>query len=223
MWRLTRDDLLAAGFDMRLIDPVGEDLLQFQEGFPDDDRGLHINVLELLAIIFNTWLVLHHISRHPCPTGGWIVNILADNTSALSWLHHAARNHRLPVVKNLTMLCQSLMTFSHTDQFVRLQGTHIPGIDNGPADALSRPSNFPTVVSAIEAFSQLQTCRFSRLPFALLSITARIASSRLTAAELVQETTTLLTLEPRFSPAGWKVTPSTPNFWRRSKKRRLRR
>jgi hypothetical protein len=223
MWRLTRADLVLAGFDMRMIDTAGEDLRQYQTGFPDDDRGLHINIIELLAIVINLWLVLHHIRSYTCPLGGWIVNILADNTSALSWLHHAARNHRSPVVTNLTMLCQALMSFSHTDQIARFQGSHIPGMDNGPADALSRPTDYPTVDSVTKAYSQLQTCRFSHLPFALLSIIAKVASSTLTAAELVHEMMTLLTLGPRFSPAGYTNIPSEQHYWRRSKKRRLRR
>jgi hypothetical protein len=155
MWRLTWDDLLAAGFDMRLIDLVGKDLRQFQDCFPDDDRGLHINILELIAIFINTWLVLYHIRWRDAPTGGWIVNIQADNTSALSWLHFAARSHRHPVVVNLTMICQCLISFSHTDQIARFQGTHIPGIDNSHYHSLplgiKSPLTFPWSLTTLKA------------------------------------------------------------------------
>lgn len=223
MWRLTREDLIDHGFDMRAIDAADEDLHQFHSGFPDDARGLHINVLELFGILINTWLVLFHVRRSTPPIGGWIVTILADNTSALSWFHFAARSHRSPIVSNLTSLCQAMIAFSNTDQFTRLQGTHLPGRDNGPADALSRPSKFPSVDSAIKVYSQLQTCRYSLLPSALLSMMARIAFSNSTAAGLVHETTILLTLEPRFLPVGSIITASTKNVWRRFKRRRSRR
>jgi hypothetical protein len=84
MWRLTRADLVAARFDMRAIDLTGEDIFLYARNRPDNERGLHINVLELLAIVINTWMFLYYFRRSAAPPGGWIVQILADNTSALS-------------------------------------------------------------------------------------------------------------------------------------------
>jgi hypothetical protein len=223
MWRLTRDDLLAANFDMRAIDLKGEDIFLYARNRPDIERGLHINVLELLAIVINTWMILYFFRRSAVPPGGWIVQILADNTSALSWFHYAARCHTNPTIQNLTLLCQGMLALSHTNHIARFQGEHLPGKSNGPADALSRPTLFPSVDSATAAFSQLQTCRFSHLPFALLSQLAKIVSSTLTAGELVSVTTALSTLVPRFLPAGCKITESTKHYWAPSRKRNSRR
>lgn len=223
MWRLTRAELIATGFDMRAIDVTGEDLLQYQANCPDAQRGLHINVLELIGIIINTWIILHQMRSRTVPHGGWIVSIIADNTSALSWFHYAARNHKSVIVQNLTMLCQALLSLSHTDRIARFQGSHIPGVDNGPADALSRPSEHPSVASATEAYSQLRTCQFFLLPYGLLSILGRVTSWRSTAEELGNVTTTLLTLGPRILPTGLTPTTSEPNYWRRSNRRSSRR
>jgi hypothetical protein len=222
MWRVTRGDLLLAGFDMRLIDAAGEDLRRFAQGFPDDERGLHINVLELLAIVINTWLVLRHVRGESPLPGGWIVQVLADNTSALSWFHRAARVHRTPAVANLTFFCQALIAFSHTDHLVCFQGRHLSGRDNVTADALSRPSQFPSINFDIAPCSPLRICRFFQLPFALLSSLARIVSSPLTAAAFEHETITLLTLVPHSLSPGSEITPSTPRYWRRSARRSSR-
>jgi hypothetical protein len=89
MWQVTRAELAAFGFDMCKIDQAGEDLLMYEHDCPDALRGLHINVLELLTIIINIWIVLTWLQRLNVPSGGWIISVLADNTSALSWLHFA--------------------------------------------------------------------------------------------------------------------------------------
>jgi hypothetical protein len=223
MWRLTRDDLIAFSFDMRQIDQAGEDLLMYERDHPDALRGLHINVLELIAIIVNTWIILKRMQSLEAPVGGWIVSILADNTSALSWFHYAARNHRSIIVQNLTMFCQALISLSHTDHLVRFQGSHIPGVTNDEADALSRPTIHPSVASVTRAYSRLQTCQFLLLPSGLLSTLGKITSWRSTEAALVSETTQLLTAGLRSLPAGSPLTASTPNYYKRLTRRSSRR
>jgi hypothetical protein len=215
MWRLTRDNLLASGFDMRKIDKAGEDLLMYEKDCP--------NVLELVAIIINTWIILKRMQQLEVPVGGWIVSILADDTSALSWFHFAARNHRSIIVQNLTMFCQALISLSHTDHLVRFQGSHIPGVANDEADALSRPTIHPSVASATKAYSRLQTCRFLLLPSGLLSTLGRITSWDSTEAALVNKRTTLLTAELHFLPLGSLPTASAPNYYKRSTRRSSRR
>jgi len=59
-----------------------------------DASGLHINVLEFVAIIINLWLVIVLSRRHPVPVGGHVFAVFANNTSALSWLRYASRSHR---------------------------------------------------------------------------------------------------------------------------------
>ncbi len=50
-WRLTREDLLELGFNLKLVNAL--------TGEPDPDaEGLHINPLEFLAAIINLWLFL---------------------------------------------------------------------------------------------------------------------------------------------------------------------
>jgi hypothetical protein len=223
MWRLTREELLAFGFDMRNIDKAGEDLLMFERDCPDALRGLHINILELVAIVINTWIILKWMQQLDVPVGGWIVSLLADNTSALSWFHFAARNHRSIIVQNLTMFCQALISLSHTDHIVRFQGSHIPGAANDEADALSRPTIHPSVASATRAYYRLQTCQFLLLPSGLLSTLGRITSWTSTEAALVNETTTLLTAGLHFLPLGSLPTESAPNYYKRSTRRSSKR
>jgi hypothetical protein len=71
------DTLLACGFPMWHIDTAGEPL-DFVA------KGLHINPLEFLAIILNVWLALKLISTSPTSATGYIVDLLSDNTSAIS-------------------------------------------------------------------------------------------------------------------------------------------
>jgi hypothetical protein len=76
-WRLTRDDLIQVGFDMKAID---ED-----SGEPDGTSdGLHINVLEFIAMIIELWFMITKISEKGPIAGGYIVSLRGDNTSAIS-------------------------------------------------------------------------------------------------------------------------------------------
>ena len=210
MWRVTRDDLLHAGFNMRMIDEEGETArVAAAEG------ELHINVLEFVALTINIWMTLKYIIRDPTKAGGHIVSVLADNTSALSWFRYAARTHR-PMVRNLTYLCQCLIILSQTSDFTKFQGKHIPGKDNSEADALSRPELFPTMGCAIKQFSQLQTCRAFLLPFGLLSTIARTISSTEIGESFVGATTGLLTLAPVITPTGADGMPLRTGFYKRS-------
>jgi hypothetical protein len=210
MWRVTREQLVEAGFNMKAIGADGE-----AARIAADDNSLHINVLEFVGIIINIWFTIIYTRRDPEKLGGHIVSVIADNTSALSWFRHASRSHR-PAVRNLAFLCHCLIIFSQTSDFTKFEGTHIPGKTNCEADALSRPELFPTVGCAIRRFSQLQTCRAFLLPFGLLSTIASAISSPEIEASFVSRTTTLLTLEPTSSPVGADGMPSKMGFYKRS-------
>mgnify|MGYP003492558079 FL=1 len=168
-----------------------------------------------MAIIVNIWFTILCIRRDPTKSGGHIVSVLADNTSALSWFRHASRSHR-PVVRNLAFFCHCLIIFSQTSDYATFTGVHIPGKDNCEADALSRPELFPTMGSAIVRFSRLQTCRAFLPPFGLLSTIARAISSPEIGASFVSETITLLTLAPAISPTGVDGMPLRSGFSKRS-------
>jgi hypothetical protein len=217
LWRITRDEMMACGLPMRLIDSEGEALTQ--QPSPADADGLHINLLEFIAIIINVWLALSWVRSVPTPIGGHIIAILADNTSALSWLRYAARSHRLPI-QHLAHLCQCLLYSSQTSHLANVIGRHIPGRLNDEADALSRPAMFPTLGSAIEAFSPLQTCQIFQLPFGVLSLIARVVSSTEIGAGLDRETIALLHLVPISSDPGSIATDSTFQGYYRSRSHR---
>jgi hypothetical protein len=69
---------------MKTIGPASD------EPTTSDAHGLHINPLKFLAIIINLWLALKIIHDGSlCPTG-YIIDLLSDNTTALSWIHAAA-------------------------------------------------------------------------------------------------------------------------------------
>ena len=81
-WRLSSADLASAGIPVLLHEP--------ERYAPHPDGLLHINVLEFLAMFINTWLTIRLLTRRPTPPGGWVLHFLADNTSALGWIHHAS-------------------------------------------------------------------------------------------------------------------------------------
>eukprot|EP00980_Cylindrotheca_fusiformis_P013954 scaffold3624_cov199-Cylindrotheca_fusiformis.AAC.1 len=64
LWRLTREDLAAHGFDMKAISQKSGEPAQV------DAPGLHINPLEFIATILNLWIALKFIQREgPCVGG----------------------------------------------------------------------------------------------------------------------------------------------------------
>ena len=134
-WRLTRQDLIDAGFDMKSID---EDTSE-PDGTSD---GLHINVLEFVAMIIELWFVIILIQRHGPYPGGYIVQLLGDNTTALSWLRYAARSHR-PIVRDLSRFAMALTLSCPLS--LKLSGKHLKGKLNIGADALSRPNGLSNV------------------------------------------------------------------------------
>jgi hypothetical protein len=95
------------------------------------EHSIHINILEFVAIVINLWIVLWFVRhQHSLPPGGHVVAVLADNTSALSWMKYAARSHALPI-QHLALLCWGLVTLSETSDILNINARHIPGIENG--------------------------------------------------------------------------------------------
>ena len=195
MWRVMRDDLLHYGFPMKAIDTAGEpaDLLQ---------EGLHINPLEFVAIILNLWLALKLLDASPSLATGFIITLLSDNTSAISWMRAAGRCQD-EGVRRLARLTAALLvratlltTLFHTQ--------HIPGIQNDEADCLSRLVNrsVPSWDYVITQCSRLANCRLCLLPHELLSALANIHSSPLTEGTYEDATTQLLSHALVILPVG---------------------
>lgn len=78
---VTRKDLIAFGFNMKTICPASD------KPIAPDVKGLHINPLEFLMVIINLWLALKVISGGSIFLTGYILDLLSDNTTALSWTH----------------------------------------------------------------------------------------------------------------------------------------
>eukprot|EP00980_Cylindrotheca_fusiformis_P021623 scaffold8482_cov74-Cylindrotheca_fusiformis.AAC.1 len=206
LWRLTRDDLVSLGFQMKKI--------SHQSGEPAtvDAPGLHINPLEFIATIINLWLALKCIQVEGPRVGGHVLGLLSDNTSALSWMSYTSRT-RDPLLQGLARIASSLLVRA-TALLTKVLPSHIPGQDNDEADMLSRPwealphrgghwqKGIPSLASVIARCSRLQPCRICLLPSKLLQILASKTSSLRIEGTLERITTELLMLEPRFLPTG---------------------
>jgi hypothetical protein len=209
-WRLTRDDLIQVGFDMKAID---ED-----SGEPDGTSdGLHINVLEFIAMIIELWFVITKISEKGPIAGGYIVSLRGDNTSAISWLRYAARSHR-PLVRELSRFAMGLtLVCPHS---LKLTGKHLSGSLNKGADALSRPNDYPTWASATQQHSPLSNCQAYRVPSMLLSSIAMTVSSAMTGEAFEPEMTKLLTLALTTLSVGCNEMSTQSSYSRGSRRTR---
>jgi hypothetical protein len=195
-WRVTRTDLIRLGFPMKVIDKYAAEPLDATSD------GLHINPLEFLATIINLWILIKLVRTLPPNKTGYIIDLLSDNTSALSWLRVTAST-RDPRLQPLCRFASTLLVVA-SQHLTRVQPRHIPGKDNHEADFLSRSENgrVPSWERVIEQCSQLRTCQVCLLPRELLSSLAKLISCGLTEATYVSLTTRLLTLEFVTSPLG---------------------
>jgi hypothetical protein len=219
VWRVTRDELVKAGFKMKELDQDGHDRYRWCKAEnlpPEHAECLHINPLEFIAIIINCWFAILEVRKDPGKPGGHIIAVRADNTSALSWLKYAARSQRR-VIRNLAYLLHGLILFSQTAEIANFNGRYLPGPENEEADAASRPELFPSLATAIAGFSQLQTCRPFQVPFGLLSTIARWTSYTEIEAQYVGEMINLMTLVPKPFPDGWQSMTSVSGVYRRSR------
>jgi hypothetical protein len=98
--------------------------------------GLHINILEFVALIINMWFVLWATRASGAPLGGWILSLRTDNTSALSWLQHSAHAKNLIAHRLSRFLIQMILQAHFPGKIV---SSHIPGKEKDEADCVSRP------------------------------------------------------------------------------------
>ncbi len=209
-WRVTRADLIALGFKMKQIDKYA------QEPLDASTEGLHINPLEFLAVIVNMWLVVKLIMSLPQVLTGYIIDLLSDNTSALSWMRLTAQT-RDPRLQPLARFASMLLVVA-SRHLTRVQPKHIPGDDNLEADTLSRSENghVPSWERVISRCSQLRTCHIYLLPRELLSSLAGLISLGLTVGTYESLTTHLLTLEYGILPLGSQPLDLTSSLLPRS-------
>ena len=159
MWHVSGDDLqqlswVLYGDEQELQQPLSDH--EFT-GYSLEQEGIHINLLEFVAIFINIWMTLKRIA-HLYPDYQWmtfIAKFLADNTSAVSWLKYAGRSNKLPI-RNLAHLLTALLV--HLCQFpIQVTGEHIPGEKNNITNALSCFSGHPSWGSLI-ADQSLNLC-----------------------------------------------------------------
>jgi hypothetical protein len=209
LWRITREDLINYGFQMK---PLGTNSQEPSEPSAD---GLHINPLEFVAALINLWIALRRIMDLGPRDGGYVLGLLSDNTSALAWMSYASRTPD-PLLQGLARLGAALLVRAAAF-LTKVVPSHIAGKLNIEADALSRPvastgnkqgqQRIPSLDSVIAECSRLRTCRICLLPSALLRRIASVTSSQPTEDTFEQITTSLLKLELHFLPIG--VVPMT--------------
>ena len=214
LWRITREELIAMGFPMHELLPRSNEPVD-----PADPDKLHINVLEFITLIIQLWLSLFFAKKEPNKPGGHIIELLADNTSALSWLRYATRTKKR-IVRHLAIFAQYLLTFSGTSDFVQLTGCHKPGKLNCEADACSRPELYATLDCVIAEFSHMSTFNRILIPSALMSTILQLVSSPKIGAALEKEMIAATKLAPRILPAGQMQSDLTSNTFSRSRRTR---
>ena len=210
LWRLCRDDLVRAGFKMKDLN------LRTTEPMAPDAEGLHINPLEFIGVIVNLWITIKFIRRAGPRAGGYILALLADNTSALSWMSLASRT-KDPLLQGLARLASALLVEA-AKLLTKVVPKHLAGDLNFVADALSRPPtaekpNQNILDCVISEWSQLDGCRICLIPFSLLSEIASLISSQSTAVRYDLITINLLNLELDILPIGVRTWDSPSTIW----------
>jgi len=209
MWRIVRSDLIILGFSMKVINSANEPVDIY------DDSGHHINLLEFVGVVVNLWISIVLLRRQLAPPSGFIVGILADNTSALSWLKFAATTDNASV-RALARLTSSLIMHLHANNSV-FQQAHIPGRLNVEADRLSRllpDGSVPTWASVTEQCNHLVSCQLCLLPSALLSTLAELTRSPEIEVSFDEMATKLLMLEADISSVSSQPTGLTSTLSR---------
>jgi hypothetical protein len=206
MWRITVDDLIAAGLQANM---GWNNRQNFHE--PDiDPNALHINILEFFAIFIELWICIRqivaatngpseaHDSLAPaaqCPPGGHRLLARADNTSALSWLRYASRTKR-PPIRRLARLLTSFLCHPSVVNLLCVQGKHIAGVANVEADHLSRFELSGSWAAIMAKCPELKNLRVCLLPPELLSLLIAVFSSEQTEEWFETATTSLWTIAP---------------------------
>jgi hypothetical protein len=216
LWRITREDLAHSGFKMKQLGTNS------QEPTEPSAEGLHINPLEFIAALINLWIALRMIRDFEPRNGGFVLGLLSDNTSALSWMSVASRTPD-PLLQGLARLGSALLVRAAA-LLTKVVPSHIAGKLNIEADALSRPveskgrqpcrQRIPSLASVISECSRLRTCRVCLLPSALLQKIASVTSSLRNEATFERITTDLLKLELNFLPLGVVPTSLTSTIYK---------
>ena len=142
------------------------------------------------------------------------MELIADNTSALSWLKYAATTENQSV-RALARLASCFIMYA-TNHLISIQGTHISGPENIEADCLSRllPSGaVPSWDYVLKSCPRLITCQACLLPSRLILTLAQLTTSPQIEVPFEQLAQELLSLDAEILPTtslteGWTSTIS---------------
>ena len=197
MWRLTYKNLTTCGLSSPSHSFANK---QYHEPAIEEEP-VHINILEFLAIIIELWICTRQLQSTIPVAGGHIIQALADNTSALSWLRYATRTKR-PVVGHLARFLVGLLSHPFPSSTLRVQGRHLAGTTNTGADLLSRFELAPSWESAMEQFQPLAALRTCLLPREPVSMLVQLISAPQTEAWFDNAMTRLWTIAPPSFTSG---------------------
>lgn len=164
-----------------------EDLLKgtgFKPQSKKEGDHAHINILEFIGIIINIYFSIVKVKAKKKYDKcfefdqGFILHCFADNTSALSWMHHASRSH-CTVTRNLAQFLLCLLFYANKHIPLAVQGFHVKGENNERADALSRPLVYPKYEDVFEMYSDLKNIQIYQTPVKLIVQLRRCLSLRL--------------------------------------------
>ena len=179
-------------------------------------QNLHINIKEFLALFINTYFNMisfldmfkNKTLQPPLSTlDGWIFHLFSDNTSSISWMTHASRSREPAVVRLSHLLSLLIFKFNETSPSV-FQPLHIPGDQNGEADALSRMKIYPTYSDAFTTYPSLSSLTPLRPPSSLISLLKRTISGHSNEEQTKKTMTKLLRLEKHslmLTAVDWKL------------------
>jgi hypothetical protein len=209
-WRILRDDLLTLGFSMKAINSANEPSDLF------NPEGVHINLLEFVGVVINLFIAIKLLLRLDTPPTGFVLELIADNTSALAWLKYAATTENQSVRALARLASCLIMHASHHS--ISTQCSHISGPENVEADCLSRlltNGSVPNWEYVLEQCNRLKTCRICLLPSELISSLAVLTTSPSTAGPFDVLAKRLLTLEVDTSLTISSVKGWTSTIWPR--------
>jgi hypothetical protein len=176
----------------------------------------HINLLEFVAVTINLFIAIKMLLHLPHPPTGFVLELIADNTSALAWLKFAATTENLSVCA-LARLTSCLVMHA-SNHLISLQCSHISGPANVEADCLSRllPTGFvPSWDYVIAQCSRLIPSQVCLLPSKLISSLAELTASPSTAVRFDELAKRLLTLKVDTSLTISQVEGWTSAIWPR--------
>jgi hypothetical protein len=193
-WRILCHELINHGFSMKTMNSANEPADLYN---PD---GTHINLLKFVAVVINLWIALKLLARSQAPPTGFILELIADNTSALSWLKFAATTEN-QAVRALARLTSCLL-MGASNLCISVQQSHISGPLNVEADCLSRLHKnglVPAWTYVHEQCNRLILCHPCQLPCKLISSLAELTTNPQIVVEFEPLAIELLTLEVKIS------------------------